>query len=870
MVFLERNVFPKIKILYGENVEPQLIRIGERLGRYRDGKKVKAAVEEVNQSASLSSLSSTINAASSTIVVKSRITSTVSVSSKPTTTTTKTISEVKATGSVKPAETPLTEAEQRAKAQKIVEDDLSIWQQKFSKATEEGSAELESRIAEITERAIQKQARVVGKAHLIRLEETVASEMKSLKKSILSIVKLKYTEEDINRAVRKAGLNIRDKAQAVREWRQKYDKETNELVAKAAEDTFQIIDHIRDLGLQEIGMRWAWTDGITHKDWTKYHALKNKFDEWRHDVEEVATQHPGLTHARNESEDIEGKAMSIAEDAAKELARLKETGKWKLQAGDASPDFDTKHMPVAAHQAAQKVMEMGRDAKEAVVGTASSQGTMASLSSVAGENIGSMSASAASVAAEASAAAGGYAAEASKSAQSAAASLSARLASTSTQGTVNSAISAAQASASSLAAKASASVIGTSQGTVESLASVASASAASLSAQASASAISAASQASASAESVASQASASVYGTSQGVVESLASKASASIIGTSQGTMESVASVASASAASLASEASVSAESVASQASVSVYGATQGSIESIVSKASSAVAGTSQGSVESASSAAAASASSLAAQAAPIVGAGAQKVMGAAKEGASSASSVVSSVASEASKSASSVASSVSPIVSSSASSASSVGSKSASSMSSQAAKSASSMSSQASKSASSASKVASSSASSASKVASSSASSVSSSVSSAASKSSSSASAKASPKKVWGGAMAQEVKERHIIYEDVLEDDVVDSDETYSQKIQEMANHAGERFHDITKAVSEALHHQKATATQAPGAAASVTSLASAQYASALSAASVALYGTTTTPLGAGESVISVASSRYAEAVAA
>lgn len=866
MNFLERNVLPKIKILYGENVEPQLIRIGERLGRYRDGKKVKAAVEEVNHSASMSSLSSTIASASNTIV--SRSTQTVSVAEKGTTTTTSTISQVKPTVSVKSAEeTPLTEAEQRVKAQKIVEDDLKIWQQKVSKATEEGSNELETRIAEITDRAIQKQARVVGKAHLIRLEETVATEMKSLKKSIISIVKLKYTEEDINRAVRKAGLNIRDKAQAVREWRQKYDKETNELVAKAAEDTFQIIDHIRDLGLQEIGMRWAWTDGITHKDWTKYHALKNKFDEWRHDVEEVATQHPGLIHARNESEDIESRAMGIAEEAAKELARLKETGKWKLQAGDASPDFNTKYMPAAAHEAAQKVMDMGRGAKEAVVGTASSQGTMESLSSIAGQSIGSMSASAGSMAAQVTEVAGGYAADASKSALSAAQSLSARLAGSSSVGSVNSAIAAAQASASSLAAKASGSIIGTSRGTVESLASVASLSASSLS-----------SQASRSAQSVASQASASVYGTPQGSAESVISKvkssassikdqASTSIIGTSQGTVESLASIASASASSLSAQASLSAQSLASQASGSVYGTPQGSVESVISKvkssASSVVHSTTQGSVESASSLAAASASSLSAKHSPVVAAGAQKVVNAAQDVASSASSVASSVASVASSSASSVASSISSLAPSSASSAS----KSASSYASSASKVASSSSS-------SVSKRASSSMSSASKMASSSSSSLSSSHSS--SKSSSSSSASASPtriKKMFGGVMAQEVKERHIIYEEVIEEDVVDTDETYSRKIQDMANHAGDRFHHITSAVSEALLHQhKATATlsQTTGAVGSATSLASAQYASALSAASVALYGTTTTPPGAGESVMSVASSRYADAVKA
>ena len=49
-VFLDRTVWPKLRILYGENVEPQLVRIGERLGRYRDGKKLKAVVDEVDRS----------------------------------------------------------------------------------------------------------------------------------------------------------------------------------------------------------------------------------------------------------------------------------------------------------------------------------------------------------------------------------------------------------------------------------------------------------------------------------------------------------------------------------------------------------------------------------------------------------------------------------------------------------------------------------------------------------------------------------------------------------------------------------------------------------------------------------------------------
>lgn len=48
MVFLDRKVWPRLRILYGENVEPQLVRIGERLGRYRDGKRLQAAVEDID------------------------------------------------------------------------------------------------------------------------------------------------------------------------------------------------------------------------------------------------------------------------------------------------------------------------------------------------------------------------------------------------------------------------------------------------------------------------------------------------------------------------------------------------------------------------------------------------------------------------------------------------------------------------------------------------------------------------------------------------------------------------------------------------------------------------------------------------------
>jgi hypothetical protein len=49
MAFIDRILWPKVRVLYGENVEPQLVRIGERLGRYRDRKGVRTAADQVDR-----------------------------------------------------------------------------------------------------------------------------------------------------------------------------------------------------------------------------------------------------------------------------------------------------------------------------------------------------------------------------------------------------------------------------------------------------------------------------------------------------------------------------------------------------------------------------------------------------------------------------------------------------------------------------------------------------------------------------------------------------------------------------------------------------------------------------------------------------
>ncbi|TAQ87584.1 hypothetical protein B7494_g4088 [Chlorociboria aeruginascens] len=497
-VFLDRTVWPKLRILYGENVEPQLVRIGERLGRYREGKKVKSAVDEIDSSSSASSATETFLSISSS-AASAHATTTNSESS---------IDSSTIASSEAPANTPRSPEEVRQNAQNVVATDLKVWQEKVAKAVDEGADELQVRITEITDRLIQNQAQGVGKALLIQLEETVKFNLKKLKSTIISIVEnsserdSQESEEAIGVAVRKAGVAIKDKAQAIRKWRQNYDTEINSLCSKAVQDTFAIIEHIKDLGLQEVGMRWAWTDGITHKDWTKYHALRSKFDEWSQDVEQVAAEHGGITNARVASEEIENTAMDIAEQAAKELAGIKETGRWKLSAGDSSDDWTPKIMPVAAAAASQKIKEKINEASEAIAGTF--------------QTVESIVPSASSIAASLASDAHSTVTAAGESISSVATSISAGVVGTPQSG-VESAILVGTEAVSSLADRMSNSVIGTQQG---------------------------------SAESVASMAKASISGA--------VDQASSFVIGTQQGTLESVASVARESASSISAKASSS------------------------------------------------------------------------------------------------------------------------------------------------------------------------------------------------------------------------------------------------------------------------------------------------------------------------
>lgn len=558
--FLFRQVWPQLRILYGDNVEPQLMRIKERLGRYRDGKKLEAVVESMVSSASSSSAASSASFVSSSVAASAE-------AHKSASTTASSLSDAE------------SKAAKREDVQEKVTKDLRTWQEKFAKAADKGAEDLEERVKEITDHQIESQAHGVGQAFLIQLEETAESKLKDLKSHIKSAVEAlpeDANEDDIEAAygglmgeVRAAGQAIKEKAQAIRSWKQSYDRETIHLVTSATESTLEVIDHIRDLGLQEIGMRWAWMEGVTYKDWSKYHSLKKTFDEWRKEVQGVAYEHAGFKSAREEGAKIEETGMAVAEEAAKELVRLKDVARFKLYTHDSSDDFDSTVIPPEAIQAARKVKEAIKDAisdaSEAVAGT--SQGTMESVASVASEQVEDASSKISEniIGTEPGVAeqAATKASEAILGTQDATDSISS-VASSKASEASSSAGEAAQSVVSAAKLKkdqASQAVLGSPAPPHESIAS-----------KASEAIIGSETPIY---ESIASQASEAVVGSETPAYESLASKASEAVVGSSTPVAESVASEASSSTESLASEASSSIDSASSAVSEAGADATE-------------------------------------------------------------------------------------------------------------------------------------------------------------------------------------------------------------------------------------------------------------------------------------------------------
>lgn len=465
IIFVDGTLWPFLKKVYGDNVRPQLVMIGERIAKYQEGRKLQSAMDEVDKSfdsTTTSEMTTSVEATTSSL--------------DPSTVSSSTTGSSVSSSTASPSQPPKVATDQ------TIADDLVKWQKKFAIAADRGMEDLKERIEEIVT-SLVKDDLSEGTGLANALEKTTEIQLDTMRAKINSVVsflpdeaspgEVAAAENEIVKAIHEAGSEIKARATAVRTWHETYRQQLKQRTELATESTLHVLDDIRDLGLQEIGMRWAWMEGVTYKHWQKYHELKRRFADWRSEVRDAAVSHPALLEATDEAKKLWEESMGVTEVAAKELIRLKDVAKWKLAARDTSDDFDSRAVPVAA-AAVSAASSLVADIQEALVGTG--QGSVDSLSSSAGSGV----------------------AEATESASVAAAD--------------------GQNSAASLLSRASAAIHQDSTDSVESLA-----------AQASSSGSSVVSQASSAAEDVGSSMSSGLETSSTGTLESLASDMSSQI-----------------------------------------------------------------------------------------------------------------------------------------------------------------------------------------------------------------------------------------------------------------------------------------------------------------------------------------------------
>ncbi|KAJ6786651.1 hypothetical protein PWT90_03591 [Aphanocladium album] len=371
--FLDRAVWPQLRVVYVENVEPQLVRIGERLGRYKSHAKSKVLRDTASTVAPTSSTKIGSTTQSSYVSKPSQSTMPDVADSEPSQEPVHHETEIVAEHIRNPVEAPEpeeNETDRQRKVREMVAQDLESWQEKFAAQAEQGAAEIEDSVDEISRRMIDEKANTVGVSLIQQLEETIGTELTSLKEKINALVsqQLEGVEVDVKeetiQAVRAAGVAIKSKAQIIRGWREQYDDELQSTVLSTSDVHFSILDETRSLALQQIGMKWAWTDGVTYKDWAKYHELKSTLSDWTDELKQLIVTHPTLLEAQDAVQQIEDRGMTIAAAAAKQLASLKEVVQWKLEAQDATDEFDADRLKEIIDERARLAEEARLKAEE--------------------------------------------------------------------------------------------------------------------------------------------------------------------------------------------------------------------------------------------------------------------------------------------------------------------------------------------------------------------------------------------------------------------------------------------------------------------------------------------------------------------------
>ncbi|KAF3933864.1 hypothetical protein ABW19_dt0202196 [Dactylella cylindrospora] len=222
-----------------------------------------------------------------------------------------------------------------AAARAIVEADIAEITAKFEEAGVKGVKEVVSKLDELCEKVLDEQ-NTPSEDLLNQLDDRIERQFiafqKGLKDLVESPAEHQYVMMGFDNMVGTTFSNIESKKAEITRHTQGFLMDTYQNTAKIVDAALADMDSVLDIGMQELGMKWAWTDGITYKDWAQYHELKKTFGNIKTKVIRAGQGHKKLREVTDYAKSIDDAAEDIVKAAHVEIDALEKAGREKLEA----------------------------------------------------------------------------------------------------------------------------------------------------------------------------------------------------------------------------------------------------------------------------------------------------------------------------------------------------------------------------------------------------------------------------------------------------------------------------------------------------------------------------------------------------------
>ncbi|KAK6358491.1 hypothetical protein TWF730_007825 [Orbilia blumenaviensis] len=232
-----------------------------------------------------------------------------------------------------PKEKKKSSAEQIEAARPQVEADLESWSAKFEEAGVKASASVVSQLDELCGK-VMKEHEPLSVELITDLEARIEKEYRDFEQGLGTLLEspaeTKYVMMGYDGLVGRTVSNLKEKQAQIKSRTQELLMDTYQATAKIVDAALAEMDSAHDVGMQELGMKWAWMEGVTYKDWAKYHELKKAFGSFKTKVIRSGQGHKGLREVTDYAKSIDDATVDLLKVARVEVGKLEKLGRQRL------------------------------------------------------------------------------------------------------------------------------------------------------------------------------------------------------------------------------------------------------------------------------------------------------------------------------------------------------------------------------------------------------------------------------------------------------------------------------------------------------------------------------------------------------------